>query len=91
MRLAASMQIPSLVAAASTASTASDAVHPVLQLWHDGQRAAVGNARHQAVWIVDLVGGSTSLELSGALVVDTSVGGRAVEEARGVGAVVVGL
>jgi len=64
MRLAASMQIPSLQGASAEALS-SPQVLPVLQLWHDGQRAAVGNARHQAVWIVDLTGGRPSLELSG--------------------------
>lgn len=64
MRLAASMQIPSLQGASAEALS-SPQVLPVLQLWHDGQRAAVGNARHQAVWIVDLTGGKPSLELSG--------------------------
>lgn len=64
MRLAASMQIPSLLQHDGAAAAAAETL-PVLQLWHDGQRAAVGNARHQAVWIVDLVGGKPSLELTG--------------------------
>ena len=65
MRLAASMQIPSLQEASTATPVTSDL--PVVQLWHDGNRAAVGNARHQAVWIVDLTGAKPSLELSGVL------------------------
>lgn len=62
MRLAASMAIPALQDAANDATPT---VLPVLQLWYDGQRAAVGNSRHQAVWIVDLTGVQPSVELSG--------------------------
>jgi hypothetical protein len=62
MRLAASMVIPALQDAANNAAPT---VLPVLQLWYDGQRAAVGNSRHQAVWIVDLAGVQPSVELSG--------------------------
>lgn len=64
MRLAASMSIPSLQDAAAGSAPPPEAL-PVLQLWYDGQRAAVGNSRHQAVWIVDLTGAQPSVELSG--------------------------
>jgi hypothetical protein len=63
MRLSASMAIPSLQDAAAT--SAQPAALPVLQLWYDGHRAAVGNSRHQAVWIVELTGAQASVELSG--------------------------
>jgi hypothetical protein len=62
MRLAASMVIPALHDAVNDAVSP---VLPVLQLWYDGQRAAVGNSKHQAVWIVDLAGGQPSVELAG--------------------------
>ena len=68
MRLAASMAITSLQDAAAT--SAPPAALPVLQLWYDGHRAAVGNSRHQAVWIVDLTGAQASVELSGMWCVD---------------------
>jgi hypothetical protein len=38
-----------------------------VKLWRDGSRAAIGNARSQAVWVVDLQGAAASVELSGEL------------------------
>lgn len=67
MRLAASMAIPSLQDPSAAAAAVASGALPVLKLWYDGQKAAVGNSRHQAVWIVDLTGAQASVELSGQL------------------------
>lgn len=67
MRLAASMAIPSLQRPGTASAAAASGTLPVLQLWYDGQRAAVGNSRHHAVWVVDLTGAQPSVELSGGL------------------------
>lgn len=64
MRLAASMSLPSLQG--GTCSWAAGyAAMPVVKLWRDGHRAAVGNARQHAVWILDLQGSAASVELTG--------------------------
>jgi hypothetical protein len=67
MRLAASMQMPFLQDTNITriGIDAAAAAQSVVQLWPDGRRAAVGNARHQAVWVMDLAGGRPGIELSG--------------------------
>jgi hypothetical protein len=87
MRLAATMRIPSLQSSSSSSSNSSTssssstwlpgyAAMPIVKLWRDGSRAAIGNARQQAVWVVDLQGAAASVELSGEQASSYTVSGR---------------
>lgn len=65
LHVRATMAIPSLQQSSSSADDSDPACQPVVKLWPDGQRAAIGNAAHEMVWVLDVQSARVTAELAG--------------------------